>query len=168
MLCALTLQEVEDSTREIYLYDTFEGMTEPSERDVFIRGRQAAATWRDSQRDGHNEWCYAPLEHVVANMASTGFTESRTHFVKGDVQVTIPATIPSEISVLRLDTDWYASTRHELEELFPRLSRHGVLIIDDYGAWAGAREAVDEYFVANPPRILLNRLDYTGRIGIKS
>ncbi|MBV1831309.1 hypothetical protein HNW77_11720 [Komagataeibacter sp. AV436] len=72
---------------------------------------------------------------------------------------------PEKIAVLRLDTDWYESTRHELEHLYPRLVPGGVLIIDDYGYWAGARKAVDEYFSDKP--ILLNRLDNTGRIAVK-
>ena len=67
---------------------------------------------------------------------------------------------------MRLDTDWYESTRHELTHLYPRLVVGGVLIIDDYGHWESARKAVDEY-VENT-RILLNRIDYSGRIGVKA
>ncbi|HSR89761.1 MAG TPA: TylF/MycF/NovP-related O-methyltransferase, partial [Gemmatimonadales bacterium] len=78
-----------------------------------------------------------------------------------------PDAAPSTISLLRLDTDWYESTRHELTHLFPRLSPGGVLIIDDYGHWQGARKATDEYFARHSVRMLLNRIDYTGRIGVK-
>ncbi|MFN4149649.1 MAG: TylF/MycF/NovP-related O-methyltransferase, partial [Candidatus Sericytochromatia bacterium] len=72
-----------------------------------------------------------------------------------------------KISLLRLDTDWFESTYHELKYLFPLLSKNGVLIIDDYGHWKGAKEAVDKYIKEENITILLNRIDYTGRIGIK-
>jgi hypothetical protein len=75
--------------------------------------------------------------------------------------------MPAALALLRLDTDWYESTRHELQNLYPMLSTRGVLMIDDYGHWAGSRRAVDEYFSDPRRKILLNRVDYTGRIGIK-
>ena len=74
---------------------------------------------------------------------------------------------PRKIALLRLDTDWYESTKHELVHLFPRLSTGGVLIVDDYGHWAGARRAVDEYVSEHGIVMLLTRIDYTGRIGVK-
>jgi hypothetical protein len=89
------------------------------------------------------------------------------HFVKGKVEDTIPASTPDRIAILRLDTDWYASTRHELEHLYPLLAPGGVLIIDDYGHWEGCRQAVDEYFASRNLQVLLNRVDYTGRIAVK-
>ena len=98
-------------------------------------------------------------------MASTGYPLDRITLCKGMVEDTLPSQAPNEISILRLDTDWYDSTKHELEVLYPRLSPGGVLIIDDYGYWAGARKAVDEYFSLKP--IMLMRLDNTGRIAIK-
>ena len=85
----------------------------------------------------------------------------------GRVEDTIPDQAPARIALLRLDTDWYESTRHELEQLWPRLAPGGVLIVDDYGHWQGARQAVDEYFAAHRVPMLLNRIDYTGRIGVK-
>jgi hypothetical protein len=97
-------------------------------------------------------------------MASTGYPESHVTYVKGRVEDTLPANAPEQVSVLRLDTDWYESTRHELVHLYPRLSSGGVLIIDDYGYWAGARKAVDEYFSGS---LFLSRIDETGRIAIK-
>jgi hypothetical protein len=97
----------------------------------------------------------------------TGYPVHKIHFVQGRVEETIPACAPDPISLLRLDTDWYASTKHELVHLFPRLSHGGVIIIDDYGHWKGSREACDEYFRSNGIPILLNRIDYTGRIALK-
>jgi O-methyltransferase len=85
----------------------------------------------------------------------------------GKVEDTFPKDTPDKIAILRLDTDWYESTRHELIHLYPKLSIGGVLIIDDYGHWEGARKAVDEYINDNTLRILLNRIDYTGRIAVK-
>jgi hypothetical protein len=167
MLAALTLIQCGDEERELYLYDTFAGMSEPDERDVASTGEPALPEWRQAERGGLNEWCYSPLEEVERNLRSTGIDPARLHFVEGKVEETIPGTAPERISVLRLDTDWYESTWHELTHLYPRLSAGGVLILDDYGHWQGAREAVDRYFreVADP--ILLARTDYTGRVGVR-
>jgi hypothetical protein len=88
-------------------------------------------------------------------------------FVKGKVEDTIPGTLPGAIALLRLDTDWYESTRHELEHLWELLLPGGVLIVDDYGHWAGARDAVDEFFAGRPDAPLLSRIDYTGRMGVR-
>src|SRR5262249_25761216 len=109
-------------------------------------------------------WCYSGLDEVASNMRSTGYPDDLVHLVKGKVEETIPGAAPAQIAVLRLDTDWYESTRHELEHLYPRLAPGGVLIIDDYGYWAGARKAVDEYFQGS---LFLSRIDGTGRIAIK-
>jgi hypothetical protein len=89
-------------------------------------------------------------------------------FIKGKVEETIPEQAPAQIALLRLDTDWYESTYHELVHLYPRLSPGGILIIDDYGHWAGARKAVDEYFAEHRLNLFLHRIDYTGRICIKT
>ena len=83
------------------------------------------------------------------------------------VEDTIPNQAPKEIALLRLDTDWYESTLHELEHLYPRLVSGGVLIIDDYGHWRGAREAVDEYIDKHKLKLFLTRIDYTGRLCVK-
>jgi predicted O-methyltransferase YrrM len=112
---------------------------------------------------------HSPLDQVRANLASTGLAPSRFTFVQGKVEDTIPATLPpGPISILRLDTDWYESTKHELLHLFPRLTPGGVLIVDDYGFWRGAREACDEYFQQHQIQILLSRIDRNGVvIGVK-
>lgn len=98
-------------------------------------------------------------------MLSTGYPETNIVFVKGKVENTIPEIVPEKIALLRLDTDWYESTRYGLTHLFPLITKNGILIIDDYGYWAGSKKAVDEYFSDKP--ILLNRIDSCGRIGIK-
>jgi O-methyltransferase len=168
MLCALTLKKTNDLQRKIYLYDTYEGMPEPSEIDVSYRGEKAMPAWKRLIRGDRNEWCFAPVEEVERNMLSTGYPHKNLLLVKGRVEETIPKVTPDRIAILRLDTDWHDSTYHELLHLFPRLSPNGVIILDDYGYWRGAKEAVDKYFQENDIRILLNRIDHTGRIGIKT
>lgn len=168
MAAARTLIEAGDRTRNLYLFDTFEGMTEPTDRDVAIDGEPAARLMKRSDReDAESVWCLAPLDGVKSAVLSTGYDASRVSFVQGRVEETIPDRAPEQIAVLRLDTDWYESTKHELIHLFPRLVPGGVLIIDDYGHWTGARLAVDEYFKEHKIPILLHRIDYSGRMAIK-
>ena len=166
MVMALTLLHGRSTHRNIYLYDTFEGMVEPGEKDVDHRGQHSGGMWKKHQTAGVNEWCYSPLEDVQQNMASTGYPVEKVHFIKGKVEDTIPVEVPEKIAVLRLDTDWYESTVHELEHLFPRMADRGVLLIDDYGHWKGQKEAVDAYF-ADKFKPLLSRTDYSGRMMIK-
>lgn len=170
MAAALTLLNLGDRARHLHLFDTFEGMSEPTEKDVMFDGRKASDILRNTpKKEGpDNYWCWASLEDVQRNMESTGYPMDKVHLVQGKVEETIPKQAPPSIALLRLDTDWYASTRHELEHLYPRLAPHGVLIIDDYGHWEGARQAVDEYFTSQPFKPLLSHLDYTGRLAIKS
>jgi hypothetical protein len=169
---ALTLQELGSTDRDLYLYDTFEGMTEPTEADVSAYSAPALDTWTDAQERG--ESAFPELadaagfdERTVRELiVATGYPAERVHVAVGPVEHTLPEHAPPALALLRLDTDWYESTRHELEHLYPRLSDGGVLLIDDYGHWEGARRAVDEYFAARDP-LLLARIDYTGRIAVK-
>jgi hypothetical protein len=166
MMAALTLSDAGDE-RRLWLYDTFEGMPPPSERDVDHTGASAASTLEQDERvaGASNTWAWATIDDVQANMAATGYAPERLTYVQGKVEDTIPGKVPERIALLRLDTDWYDSTRHELEHLYPRLVPGGVLIIDDYGHWEGARGAVDEYFAERP--VFLGRIDYTGRVLVK-
>lgn len=150
MLMALSL---ESTVRELYLYDTFEGMPKPSEVD----GVEASKQWKKG-------WCYSAITEVKYNMSLIDHS-CNIQYVKGMVQDTIPGTIPGKIAVLRLDTDWYNSTLHELIHLYPLLSKGGVLLLDDYGYWKGQRDAADEYFGAKKP--LMHRPDYAGRTIVK-
>lgn len=168
MVIAYTLKALRVTDRDIFLYDTFEGMSEPTEHDMKNStgdGNHVRKYWEEQQKGGINEWCYSSLDEVRSNLERTGYPMSQIHTVKGKVEDSIPNTIPKKISLLRLDTDWYESTKHELMYLYPILTDKGVLIIDDYGSWAGAKKAVDEFFADTP--ILLNRVDTTGRIGVK-
>ena len=169
MSMVIALLKLGSVTRDIYLYDTFAGMSAPTDADVTVTGATAKETYNRSKiANDVSEWCLAPLDEVQKNVFGTGYPKERFHFIKGKVEETIPMTIPKKIALLRLDTDWYESTRHELIHLFPLLEVNGVLIIDDYGHWEGAKKAVDEYIKEKKIRILLNRIDYTGRLGIKT
>jgi hypothetical protein len=169
----LTLQDLKVADRHIYLYDTFEGMTEPTVHDVSLLDPPALHTWRQAQSEQRQAWedlfaADAVGEETVRTLLSaTGYPDELLHFVRGPVEQTLPDHVPAELALLRLDTDWYESTRHELTHLFPRLSIGGVLIIDDYGHWQGARKAVDEYLVSEERQLLLTRVDYTARIAVK-
>lgn len=169
MVIALTLQKLGITDRNIYLYDTYTGMSEPTDADVFINGQAARQRFETAKlTNDTSSWCYSSLDEVKTNMHSTGYPKDKLHFIKGKVENTIPATLPNKTALLRLDTDFYESTKHELIHLFPLLCVSGVLIIDDYGDWAGSQKATDEYIKENNVRILLNRIDCAARLGIKT
>lgn len=173
MICALTLKMLKETQRNIYLYDTYAGMPAPTEKDIDYKGEKAIDQWNRLQKSSSNKWRFASLlevcdiEDVKNAMYLTKYPREHLLFVKGKVEDTVPNTIPEKVALLRLDTVWYESTYHELKHLLPRLSPNGVLILDDYGHQRGVREAVDKYIRENAVEILLNRIDYTGRIGIK-
>lgn len=166
MIVAKMLLMHGETNRIIYLYDTFEGMSEPTDNDVSLDGEFAASQLQRTPK-GQGVWCEASIEDVRANMISTGYPAEKIRLIKGKVEDTIPAVLPGPIALLRLDTDWYESTRHEMINLFPLLQSNGVLIIDDYGHWQGSKKAIDEYFSENGIMAYLHRVDYTGRIFIK-
>jgi hypothetical protein len=166
MAVALTLLAHGDQSRRLYLYDTYEGMSEPTDHDTTPWGDSAAAMLGRYPR-GTGPWCYASIDEVRANLLSTGYPAEKIITVAGKVEDTIPKHLPGELSLLRLDTDWYESTKHELKHLYPLLVRNGILIIDDYGHWQGARKAVDEYFEAQSGANYFHRIDYTGRLLVK-
>lgn len=169
MIAALTLLALGDTTRRLWLYDTFEGTTEPGEMDVRVYDeKEAHRIWQQWNRTHADRWLSSPLDEVKANMASTGYPAEHLIYVQGKVEDTIPANMPTQIALLRLDTDWYQSTYHELRHLFPRLSKYGILIIDDYGWWRGSREATDQYVQENNVQIFLNRVDASCRLGQKT
>lgn len=168
MAAAMWLAHRSSLERQIWLYDTFAGMTSPTDQDTDIHGNSAARRWSERLRlDGGNEWCYASEETVRANMEALPYPLDRIKIVKGDVSSTLLESRPESISLLRLDTDWYESTKIELELLYPLLSHGGICIVDDYGHWRGSREAVDEYFHRLGGRPYMGQIDYTGRIFVK-
>ncbi|MGN6474499.1 MAG: TylF/MycF/NovP-related O-methyltransferase [Mycobacteriales bacterium] len=167
------LKQLGVDDRDFYLYDTFAGMTAPTDEDVSPYIEPAVETWAATP-PGEVAWASLlgdpskyQIEGVRGLLTSTGYPVERLHLIKGPVEETVPEHAPAEIALLRLDTDWYESTAHEMRHLYPRLADGGVLIVDDYGHWEGARKAVDEYFASSAAPIMLSRIDYTARIGIK-
>jgi len=168
MASIVTMQSMGKTDRDFYLYDTYEGMCEPTGHDRDFKGQPADSIFEEQRIDGRGStWCRAEIEAVKRSVLWTGCDPRRIHFVKGKVEDTIPGTAPETIAVLRLDTDWYESTAHALEHLFPRLVQGGILLLDDYGHWLGARKAIDDYFAEHGIAMFLSRNDYTGRAGVK-
>lgn len=162
---ARTLTLCGDQTRDLYLFDTFEGMPPPSEHDVRHDGRPAERLLAAGAKDS-NVWAIASLEDVRAGFATVPYPAEKVHFVKGMVEQTVPDEVPDTISILRLDTDWYESTAHELLHMWDRLVSGGVLMIDDYGHWKGSRRATDEFLERTGAQLLLVRMN-SGRVAVK-
>ena len=171
MMIANTLMQLNALSEEIWLYDTFSGMTNPTNDDIEIetnlKGMELLENIDKSTDDKFNMWAYAPKDIVIKNMESTGFPTDKIKYIQGKVEETLIQHRPSKIALLRLDTDWYESTKKELEDLYPLLVNGGVLIIDDYGHFEGAKKAVDEYFKKINQYPLMHRIDYSGRLIIK-
>jgi hypothetical protein len=162
---ARTLAAIGNTARELYLFDTFDGMTEPTDNDVTYGGTPVAELLRTQPRTARI-WAVAGLEDVQQGFAEVPYPGEKIHYVRGPVESTLPEQAPESIAILRLDTDWYASTRHELVSLYDRLSPGGVLIIDDYGTFRGSRQAVDEFVEETGVRLLLLPIG-PGRIAVK-
>ncbi len=161
---ALLLTQLGAADRGLHLFDTFEGMPPPTEvdrRDGIAASDLLAARGKDDRM-----WAVAGLDDVRKAMSETEYPVHLVHFHQGMVEDTVPDEAPEQIALLRLDTDWYESTRHELEHLYDRLSPGGVLILDDYGDWEGARRATDEFFANRAEPVLLNPLG-SGRVAVK-
>lgn len=153
--------------RNFYLFDTFAGMTRPSKDDLNPFGEPPEQDYDAQWKGDHSEWCYASLKEVQTNFHRTGLMDETVIFREGDVAATLRAPpLPESIAVLRLDTDWYESTKIELEVLYPLLSSGGILILDDYGCWLGQRKAVDEYFAGHP--LMMWPVDWTCRAAVKT
>ncbi len=159
---AKTLVEERDTGRDLYLYDTFTQMPPPTDEDVDLHGMPIADIYEEAL--AFEGYANLPLDRVRALMESTGYPSERLHFVPGMVEETIPDSAPDEIALCRLDTDFYLSTKHEMEHLAPRITEAGILIVDDYGHFMGSKKAVDEYFAARNLTPLLQRIDWTGRL----
>ena len=149
LLAAHALMHFGDTSRRIFLYDTFSGMPKPDDLDLRWDGVPTLPTWERFQQDGR-KWGYGGTQdHVREVVFSSGYPTDKFVFVEGMVEATLPATRPAQVSLLRLDTDLYSSTYHELVHLYPVLSVGGVLIIDDYGWLLGAQMATDRFIAEN-------------------
>jgi hypothetical protein len=169
MVILKTLEKFGDINRKVWLFDTFEGMSEPTDDDKDFKSESAKKQLNKSAKtDESIIWAFATIDDVKRNIALTNYPENNVHYIKGKVEDTLPNhNYFSAISLLRLDTDWYESTKIELECLYHLLQQNGIMIIDDYGHWQGCRKAVDEFF-SNKSFPLLQRIDYTGRLMVKT
>jgi len=164
MAAALTLLERGSGDRELHMFDTFTEMPRPDERDTHMSGTPGPEFFERVVAADEDVYGLLPLDRVRALLESTGYPPQRLHFVAGLVEETIPERAPERIALLRLDTDWYRSTIHELRHLYPRVVSGGIVIVDDYGEFAGARDAVDEYLAEAGDPVLLNRVDFSCRL----
>jgi hypothetical protein len=167
LLAAHALAHFGDTSRRIFLYDTFAGMPRPDAVDKRWDGVPSLPTWEHYQQNG-GIWGFGGNEdHVRKVVYTSGYPEDKFVFVRGKVEDTLPATRPEKISLLRLDTDFYSSTYHELVHLFPLLSVAGILIIDDYGAFQGAKLATDQFIAENKLQLFLSRINMAVRLAVK-
>jgi hypothetical protein len=161
------LQSLKVEERVVWLFDTFQGMTEPKDVDSKYDDTKADILLNNDPLRKSTIWAVSGMNEVKSNILSLGYPINKLKFVEGPVEETLMDNEIDKIALLRLDTDWYESTKIELEMLFPKLVKGGILIIDDYGHWKGCKQAVDEYFGKLDYQIFLNRIDYTGRIFVK-
>lgn len=154
----LTYKETKAVPRTFHLYDTFEGMTPAGEHDFTVGGKSAA----EIMKVDRNILCIGHLDHVKANISH--HTDIVPQYHVGDILQN--TYIPEKIAVLRLDTDWYESTKHELDTFYDSVVSGGIVIIDDYGHWKGCKKAVDE-FLETHTNIVLKKIDYSGVYFIK-
>jgi len=146
-----------NETRDIYMFDTFGGLTRPGANDYTssdtpfykMTNEMVVEEWSKYKvSDDINNWCYCSLERVQARLNEFNYDSSKLHYVVGDVMSTLNdgANIPEKIAILRLDTDWYETSKFELEKLYDKVVTGGVIVFDDYYHWAGQRKATDEFF----------------------
>lgn len=162
MVMAYALEYFKEE-RELVLYDTFSGMTKPTDKDTkFSHGeeRKYLEKWKECQKNDYTDWCYGSLEEVQKNLDKCGY--DGVTFIKGDVLNTLPEMAPELIAVLRIDTDFYNSTKHIMNTLFPLVVDGGIVIFDDYFCWKGAHDAINEYFKENGISIKdIQRIDHS-------
>ncbi len=143
--------EVLGSKRRYFLFDSFEGLPAAHEE---LDGASAIAWQRDANSPTYYNNCTAAEAEAAAAMKLSGATSFS--LVKGWFNETVPRFVPpSEIAVLRLDGDWYESTRVCLENLYPRVAPGGIVIVDDYYNWDGCARAVNEFVssIATPTAV---------------
>jgi O-methyltransferase len=141
--------------RRLWVLDTFEGLPPPTEGDPDY-----------DKAVGKTGACKGELAEVEELFLNFGVADIAT-CVKGLFQDTLPLAEIGPIAFLHLDGDWYESTKVCLDRLYDKVTPGGVIQIDDYGHWAGARKALHEFFDTRGIRVKLKYLDYTGRQFVK-
>ena len=172
MMIAFVMKDLKKNSNEnkrLWLYDTFEGMANPTKHDENILNQNAISELKKIKKKENKKdiWAYSPLNYVVKNIEKTGINSDNVKYVEGLVEQTLLNKTPKKICLIRLDTDFYESTKIELEKLYPLLEVGGILIIDDYGHWKGSKKAVDEYFNLKESFLWFHRIDYASRLYIK-
>lgn len=153
-LMGLTLKQM-GARRPLWVFDTFDGIPSPTPDDPDLEiGRLYTGQFRGD------------LEEVRELFGRLGILGD-AHLVRGLFQETLPVTDVASIAVLHLDGDWYESVKVCLDHLYDRVSSGGIIQIDDYGHWEGARKATDEFLQRRGIRTPLGRLDYSGRQLVK-
>ncbi len=149
-LMGLALKET-GAARTLWVFDTFEGIPPPTVADP---DHEIAALYTGDFR--------GVLEEVQDLFRQLGILD-QARLVKGMFQDTVPRCDVGAIAVLHVDGDWYESVKVCLDHLYDRVSPGGIIQIDDYGHWEGARKAVDEFVTARGITVPLKHIDYTGR-----
>lgn len=155
---------------KIYLFDTFKGMTKPTKEDKKINdGQIASKLYKIYSNNFNSEWCFSPIEEVKDNFKKFDLLDHNIFFIEGDVTKTLleSKNVPAAISILRIDTNWYKSTKMIFEKLYPKLKIGGILLSNDYAYWSGSKKATDDYFEKNSNRPYFQYVDSAGRTAIK-
>jgi len=155
--------------RHLHLFDSFEGLPEPTDKDG-----KSAITYSGGRNQGKLKTvnqCVAGVDevrHLMFNQLKAN--HSLVHFHVGWFQSVIPVTANElgPIALLRLDGDWYDSTKICLEYLYPLLSHRGIVILDDYLCWEGCRKATDEYRSLNQINCPIRQIDKEAVFWVKS
>jgi O-methyltransferase len=145
--------------RDCWLFDSFEGMPEPTEYDT--AGEKHANDYKhlgmpDDDTDTY-EICFNLMDNIM-------YPNNRIHIIQGWFEDTFPiyADEIDKIAVLHVDCDWYESVKLSLETFYDKVVPGGIVILDDYGHWDGARKAVDEFIEKHGLKVDLTRVDSTG------
>jgi O-methyltransferase len=172
-LAAMTLMKMQDTSRKLYLFDTFDwSWPDLTAVDTTCQARsfEKRNTAFQARKNLPQERLDAELvseARVLEFVRTSGYPQDKFIACKGLVQETIPAQAPEKIALLRLDTDLYESTYHELSHLYPRLVSGGILLVDDYPTEHGVIRAVEQYFDEIGHRPFFSRIDIQGRIAVK-
>jgi O-methyltransferase len=138
------MAEVLGPKRVAFLLDSFEGLP-PA--DAALDGARAVAYQANPTGPYYYDNCRAEMDEAASAMRLAGIPAPQ--LIRGWFKDTLPGFVPPEpIRVLRLDADWYDSTRTCLEALFPYVAPRGLVLIDDYFAWDGCARAVHEYLAS--------------------
>ena len=131
MAMAMRLVQHNSLLVDIYLFDTYSGMVAPSNFDVEAHSGEAASVLMKKDAPDSFVMADAPLDLVKSNMDHTSYPKNKVHYIEGDVLETLTNVNVQDISLIRLDTDWYESTLAELNHLVPRLVKGGICIINN-------------------------------------